>query len=354
MPQRTTRTTPLPPELLRQVVLVTDQRTVLTLRYSSKLCKLFADEVILFYSARHPENIKIILSTLVDAQTPSPATTLTVQADAQTPSPAATPPVQSVEDVGSQARFDLKRRTVTVDLVLAPRNRTVPSYLTWLPKHINLINELSMDMSDFLDGVIRLQNMRSRIRNVWRVVMKHGGYGAVFIRSLRIDASAIGTQQLGYQRSVARLQRSYNKAAGAGFGTYLRVTERFAPFFVPIGAASQTLTLTAKGRAVIRARTRRAPAGDGIPWLTSGTIIRHPRRVHDEDQLQHGGGGGGGGDDECRGGNVRIVMAGVKRREKMEVLGFRMEMNVASALFLGGFDGTKASVDPSTAVTVST
>ncbi|KAJ3290123.1 hypothetical protein HK104_007005 [Borealophlyctis nickersoniae] len=334
MHQRTTRTTPLPPELLRQVVLVTDQRTVLTLRHSSKLCKLFADEVILSYSARHPDKIKMTLSTLVDAQTPSPAVTL---------------PVQSVEYVGSQARFDLKRRTVTVDLVLPRRNQTVPLHLSWLPKHINLLNELSMSMSEFLGEVIKLQNMRARIRDMWWDVKNHDGDGAVSIRkSLRQKASEVGILQLAFQRKAARLQRIYNTAAGAGFGAYLRATERVAPFLVPVTGPSKTLTLTAKGRGVIRARTRPAPGGDGIPLLVSGTIICHPRHTPDGDR------GGGGGDDEGHGGDVRVVMAGFKRGEKMEVLGFRMEMNVASALFLGGFDAMRASVDSFTAVTVST
>ncbi|KAJ3278506.1 hypothetical protein HK104_002284 [Borealophlyctis nickersoniae] len=367
MHQRTTRTAPLPPELLREVVLVTDQRTVLTLRHSSKLCKLFADEVILSYSARHPDNIKITLSALVDAQTPSPTT----------------PPVQSVEYVGSQAWFDLKRGTVTVDLVLAARTQTVPSNLTWLPKHINALTEMSKLLSDNVDHLIRIQKMRSGIRDMWRDVTKRDDDAVSLRKSLRKQALEIGTSQLTYQKGAARVQRDYNKAAaagfsallratersapslahvaarlrrkynkaaGAGFSAFLRAKERFAPFLVPVAPPSQTLTLTAKGRGVIRARTRPALGGDGIPSLISGTVIRHPRPVQEEDQLQ----GGGGGDDQCRGGDVRVVMAGFKRGEKMEVFGFRMEMNVASALFLGGFDAMKASVDSSTAAAVST
>ncbi|KAJ3282370.1 hypothetical protein HK104_010926 [Borealophlyctis nickersoniae] len=364
MYQRTTCTAPLPPELLREVVLVTDQRTVLTLRHSSKLCKLFAEEVILSYAARHADNFKITLSTLVDGQTPSSAatppeqsvdqvnsTTLWTVVDAQTPSPATTPPVQSVGYVGSRARFDRERRTVTVDLFLAPRNQTIPSDDTWLRDTIDALNEVSMTMSDIVEEVPSLRKARSTIRNLWsRVVKKHDVDGAVSIKKLlRKKASKVGTVQLTLQKEGARLQRYYDKAAGE-VGNLLQEAELFAPFLVPVAAPSQTLTLTAKGRCVIRARTRPAAARDGIPSLISGTIMRHPRRVHDRGQDQHGG----GGDDECRGAEVRIVMGGFKSGENVEVLGFRMEMNVASALLLGGFDAMKASVGPSTAAAVST
>ncbi|KAJ3279034.1 hypothetical protein HK104_001831 [Borealophlyctis nickersoniae] len=215
-------------------------------------------------------------------------------------------------------------------------------------------------MSRFADGLINLRKVKSKIRDQWRDVAEHDGDDAMSIRkSLRKKASKAGIVQVDLEGWAAEMQQFYKLLAEAGkqkelgtFGAFLRTTERFAPFLVPVDAPPQTLTLTAKGRGIIRARTRPTLSVNGIPLLVSGTIIRHPRRVQDEDQLQSGGGGGGG--DEGHGGKVRIVMPGFKREEKMEVLGFRMEMNVASALLLGGFDATKASVDSSTAVTAST
>ncbi|KAJ3284483.1 hypothetical protein HK104_009894 [Borealophlyctis nickersoniae] len=361
MPEKDVKT--LPPELIREVLLVSDQRTVLTLRCSSKLCKFFADEVILLHLARNPHNIKLVLSTRVDPQNPPSAPD-----EPQNPPIDPFPNPESVAYVGSDARLHLQKRTVVLDLVFAnPSDAFDPSIVDLpedTPNSVSKLREsvkylqhkyavLALDIIEtirFMQQILSFRFLDGRGR---KDINKKGQKMTATMREIILRLGKfndIGTEY----------QDMYNEFLPL-CGPLRELKVMVNPFSVPSNR-SYACSLTAKGRILAQVCTNPACAGGNIKGplsLIYWSVLFHPPEYGtcgdddeeedcDDDEEEDCDDDEEGGDDDEEDGDddqedgdgveIGILMAGMRNGDQVDVMGMRMELDVRSALLLGGFD----------------